>query len=49
MIRDTLDLTPWWFWVFIAPELLVTALFVVCMIIAAPVALIAELIECRGS
>jgi hypothetical protein len=29
MIRDILSLAPWWFWVFVAPELIVTAIMVV--------------------
>lgn len=31
MIRDILNIAPWWFWIFIAPELLMTAVWLIAM------------------
>lgn len=31
MIRDILSIAPWWFWIFIAPELIMTIIWLICM------------------
>jgi hypothetical protein len=42
VIRNILDLAPWWFWVFLAPELLMGALW---LVFAIPFAVITGSVE----
>lgn len=42
MIRDTLSLAPWWFWIFVFPELAITAIMIPFMVVAGVVGWVAE-------